>query len=105
MFKESRLKKIAEAEPKDRPPHKKNEDVTDAVLSEREQLFHSALPDSSKVDGMMILNALAIASQKDGKAFCGLLAGYRYFIASTGFTSAFTDTLLAEYEKIKESEL
>ena len=94
MFKESRLKKIAEAEPKDRPP-----------LSEREQLFHSALPDSSKVDGMMILNALAIASQKDGKAFCGLLAGYRYFIASTGFTSAFTDTLLAEYEKIKESEL
>lgn len=54
---------------------------------------------------MMILNALAIASQKDGKAFCGLLAGYRYFIASTGFTSAFTDTLLAEYEKIKESEL
>lgn len=105
MFKESRLKKIAEAEPKDRPPQKKNEDVTDAVLSEREQLFHSALPDSSKVDGMMILNALAIASQKDGKAFCGLLAGYRYFIASTGFTSAFTDTLLAEYEKIKESEL
>lgn len=85
MFKESRLKKIAEAEPKDRPPQKKNEDVTDAVLSEREQLFHSALPDSSKVDGMMILNALRDRFAKGRKGFLRASGGLSVFYRVYGF--------------------
>lgn len=105
MFKESRLKKIAEAGKDEQSAAKMaDDDIVDAVLSEREKLYLSALPDGDKVDGMMILNALAMTAQREYKVFCGLLAGYTYFLNKTHFQSDCSEKLKAAYRKIKESE-
>lgn len=105
MFKESRLKKIAESELQDARAAELGEDMTDAVLSEREKLFHSSVPDDKKVDGMMILNAMAVAVQKDRKTYYGLLSGYVSFLQTVNYKSAFSEKLTEEYRKIKEERV
>lgn len=98
MFKEEDLKRIAQAD-----AVKKIEipDVSDVVLSEREKLFNSSISDSKKVDGLMILNAMAITD--DFNTLCGLLAGYACFLSGVSYRSAYSDKLLSEYKKIKEN--
>ncbi len=102
MFKEEELKKIAEAASAS-SEYAKSSDFVDTVLAERDALYRSSVSDSKKVDGLMILNAMAIVSDADYKTLCGLLAGYSCFLSGVSYKSAYSDKLIAEYKKIKES--
>lgn len=107
MFRDSLLTKIAAADEQvyHREAFRCSDAVFDAILSEREQLFGGELSDDGKVDGLMILNALAVASQNDFKAYCGLLSGYCCFLSQTGFRTSDSEKLLREYQRVKNSEL
>lgn len=102
MFKEEELKKIAEVDALSAKTAK-DLDLTDVILSEREKLYNSSVSDPQKVDGLMILNAMAIAAENDYKTLCGLLAGYSCFLSGVSYRSAFSDKLMLEYRKIKEN--
>lgn len=103
MFKEEELKKIAEVASAS-SGYAKSSDFIDVVLAEREKLYNSSVSDSKKVDGLMILNAMAIVSDTDYKTLCGLLAGYSCFLSGVSYKSVYSDKLMAEYKKIKEAD-
>ncbi|HIY78508.1 MAG TPA: hypothetical protein H9728_05640 [Candidatus Borkfalkia excrementavium] len=71
-----------------------SENFSDLVSREREKVFASRLSDRDKVDGMLILNALAAADRSQETIVAGLLGGYRCFVAKTRFQSESTRPLL-----------
>ena len=73
------------------------------VRSERDRVFESSLPDAKKVDGLLILNALAEAAAKaDARLLGGLLCGYGYFVRAAGWKSENISDMFSAFEKFKE---
>ena len=73
------------------------------VRSERDRVFESSLADAKKVDGLLILNALAEAAAKaDARLLGGLLCGYGYFVRAAGWKSENISDMFSAFEKFKE---
>ena len=77
------------------------QDILRVVAEERAAVFSSQLSDEKKVDALVILNALENCGCK-GAAACGLLCGYAYFAAASGWKSEALPALLAELKKRRE---
>ena len=73
------------------------------VRSERDRVFESSLADAKKVDGLLILNALAEAAAKaDARLLGGLLCGYGYFVRAAGWKSENIPAMFSAFETFKE---